>query len=51
MACEQEREQRKRRKRVMGQLGLDKREDDENDRDPCDKIIVDLVPATPQSGR
>src|SRR5207249_2913462 len=51
MAREQERQQWKCWESVMRQLGLYQREDDEDDRDARNKIIVDLVPASPRFPR
>src|SRR5947207_4326267 len=47
-ACEQKREQGKGWQRVMRQLRLDEREDDEDDRRPGKKVVIDLVPPLPK---
>ena len=45
MPRKQEREQRKGRQGIMGQLSANQCEDHKNDRDACQQIVVDFVPA------
>src|SRR5207247_8696324 len=47
-ACEQKREQGKGWQRVMRQLRFDEREDNEDDRRPGQKVVIDLVPPLPK---
>ena len=47
-AREQERKQRKCRERIMRQFRFDQTENDETDRHTRNKIIVDLIPVSPQ---
>src|SRR5207249_5667337 len=47
-ACEQKREKGKGWQRVMGQLRFDEHEDNEDDRRPGKKVVIDLVPPLPK---